>query len=341
MLAALALAGCAGSGDGSVDGPVTVYVSLPLTGPRAVDGNDAADGARLALERADGSAGDLEVRAVFLDDAGGAVWSPAAVGTNARTAAEDSSTAAYIGELDSQPTRASLPITNEAGIAQISPGAGAVDLTRAATGYPESPEQFRSSGEATFARVVPAEDVVLAAAAEWAQQAGAERIAIELPETPFGRFAADSFEAAAADVGVSVVADRDRADLVLEPGITQGFLMRNGEVRRIAPALSPGELGDRGFAAGFEAEFDRAPGPYAAYGYDAMELALEAIESAAGEDDGFRGAVIDAVLEAERPESVLGRYSITADGDTTLCSIQVYEVSGGGLNPRKPICPGG
>ncbi|MGH2923543.1 MAG: hypothetical protein ACRDKH_05885, partial [Solirubrobacterales bacterium] len=78
-----------------------------------------------------------------------------------------------------------------------------------------------------------------------------------------------------------------------------------------------------------------------AYGYDAMELALEAIQSAAGEDDGFRGAVADAVLDAERPESVLGRYSITADGDSTLCAIQVYEASGGGLSPRKPICPGG
>ncbi len=143
--AALALAGCAGSGDSSVEGPVTVYVSLPLSGPRAVDGRDAADGARLALERADGRAGDLEVRAVYLDDADGSDWDPAAVGRNARTAAEDSSTAAYIGELDSQPTRASVPVTNEAGIAQISPGAGAVDLTRPAEGYPESPEQFRPS----------------------------------------------------------------------------------------------------------------------------------------------------------------------------------------------------
>jgi branched-chain amino acid transport system substrate-binding protein len=319
---------------------VTVYVSLPLTGPHARDGRDAADGARLALERAERRAGDLEVRAVYLDDAAGSDWDPAAVGRNARTAAEDSSTAAYIGELDSQPTRASVPVTNEAGIAQISPGAGAVDLTRPAEGYPESPDQYRPSGEPTFARVVPAEDVVLRAAAERAQRAEAERVATELPPTAFGRFAGERFEAAAAEVGVSAVADPDRADLVLAAGSTEGFRLSDGSEWQISPALAPGELPDRGFAAAFDLEFDRPPGPYAAYGYEAMDLALDAIEEASGEDEDFRGAVVDAVLEAERPESVLGRYSITAEGDSTLCAVQSYRISPARTEPERPLCPG-
>ena len=118
---------------------MTVYVSLPLTGPREADGADAADGARLALEQAGGKAGSLEVRAEFLDDARGRPSDPVAVGENAREAVQDSSAAAYIGELDSEPTRGSLPITNEAGLLQVSPGAGGVDLTQPAAGYPESP----------------------------------------------------------------------------------------------------------------------------------------------------------------------------------------------------------
>ena len=61
-------------------------------------------------------------------------WDPVAVGRNARRAAQDSSAAAYIGELDSQPTRASMPITNDAGIVQISPGASGVDLTQPGRG---------------------------------------------------------------------------------------------------------------------------------------------------------------------------------------------------------------
>ncbi|MBA2513676.1 MAG: hypothetical protein H0V26_05010, partial [Solirubrobacterales bacterium] len=169
-LSALVLTGCS-SGEQTVEGPVTVYLSLPLTGPRAVDGKDAADGARLALEEAGGRAGNLEVEAEFLDDSSGsAAWDPVVVGQNARTATQDSATAAYIGELDSEPTRTSAPITNEAGIVQISPGAGGVDLTRTAAGYPDAPDRYRPSGDATFARVIPADDVVARAAVSLAAE---------------------------------------------------------------------------------------------------------------------------------------------------------------------------
>ena len=47
---------------------MTVYVSLPMRGVSGGDGQDAADGARLALSEAGGESGEREVRAVFLDD---------------------------------------------------------------------------------------------------------------------------------------------------------------------------------------------------------------------------------------------------------------------------------
>jgi branched-chain amino acid transport system substrate-binding protein len=150
-LLALALAGCGIAGSAKIEAPVTVYVSLPLTGPRGADGRDAADGARLALEQAQGKAGSIQVRATYLDDAKGRVWDPVAVGANARRAVQDSSTAAYVGELDSEPTRASMPITNDAGLVQVSPGAGGVDLTQPAAGYPNSPDRYRPSGSPNFA----------------------------------------------------------------------------------------------------------------------------------------------------------------------------------------------
>ena len=72
-----------------------------------------------------------------LDDAGPSGATDALAGANARRATEDSTAIAYVGELDSGTTRTSLPITNEAGLLQVSPGASAVDLTevgsRAAT----------------------------------------------------------------------------------------------------------------------------------------------------------------------------------------------------------------
>src|SRR4051812_28327227 len=152
LLLAVAIAGCGIAGTAKVEAPVTVYVSLPLTGPHGPLGQDAADGVRLALEEAQGKAGSIPVRATYLDDAKGKIWDPVAVGANARQAVQDSSAAGYIGELDSEPTRASMPITNDAGIAQVSPGAGAVDLTAAAAGYPDTPNRHQPSGSGSFRR---------------------------------------------------------------------------------------------------------------------------------------------------------------------------------------------
>jgi ABC-type branched-subunit amino acid transport system substrate-binding protein len=156
-LLAAPLAGC-GLADGGTEvteGPVTVYVSLPLTGPQGAAGRDAADGARLALRDANQQAGDLRVRARFLDDARGGRPSVVAAAQNAREATSDSSAAAYLGELDSVTTRTSLPITNEAGLLQVSPGATAPELTGAAPGPDDDPDLYEPSGEPSFARVVP------------------------------------------------------------------------------------------------------------------------------------------------------------------------------------------
>ena len=102
----------------------------PLTGPGRADGQDVADGARRALDDADGEAGGFEVDAEYLDVAGRneTRFDPVTAADNARTATEDSTTIAYIGELDSGASRTSVPITNSAGILQVAPGCGASDL---------------------------------------------------------------------------------------------------------------------------------------------------------------------------------------------------------------------
>ncbi len=63
----------------------------------------------------------MRLRVVCLDDTGGAAagGSPA-IGANARRAIEDSTTVAYVGELDPAATRFSRPILEAAGIAQVS-----------------------------------------------------------------------------------------------------------------------------------------------------------------------------------------------------------------------------
>lgn len=368
-LAALAVvlaAGCEG-GSGEIEGPVSVYASLPLTGPRAADGQDAADGARLALEQADGRAGGLEVEATFLDDAKGRVWDPAAVSANARRAVQDSGTGAYIGELDSQPTRASLPITNQAGIVQISPGAGAIDLTQPAEGYPDSPDLYYPSDDQTFVRLVPSDALQARAVAEWAAGLGFKRVEVVSDGTPYGDLIADEFTRVAEGAGVEVQAADDpaaRGRLAgfisgeSVPGAGEGLpqgavsifgtdaLQQNRDSGVdvgffTAAALDPGRLPAGEFAGDFRESFGRDPGRYAAYGYEAMSLVLAAIDEAEGDADGFRGRIVDAVLEADRSGSVLGDYSFTEAGDTTLCAVQRYEIEGAEPRPAGAPCPGG
>ncbi|HEU4980728.1 MAG TPA: ABC transporter substrate-binding protein [Solirubrobacterales bacterium] len=328
---------------------MTVYVSLPLSGPRAADGADAADAARLALEEAGGRAGSVQVRAEFLDDAGGSGWDPVAVGANARTAVQDSSAAAYIGELDSEPTRGSVPITNDAGLLQVSPGAGAVDLTQPATGYPDSPERYQVSGEPNFARTVPTDDVQVSAAADWASELGVRRLIVISDETPYETLMDQEFTDAAEARGVEVsnpMAGRPRpaggaggSGPIYDVGTQALDLDDGGAKLRTSALLDPARLPDPSFVGSFSRRFGREPGPYAAYGYEAMALVLQVIAGGGTDPSDFRDNVREGVFGAERPDSVLGSYSIDSDGDTTGCMIQRYRVVGSNEKPLGAPCP--
>ena len=173
LLAAVLLPGC-GSGGSSGPETVSIYVSLPLHGVRADDGRAIAAGVRKVLERAGGRAGAVRVRAIYVDDTGGgARWNMVATAANARRAAEDSTTVGFIGDVDSGATRMSLPITNQAEIVQVSPASTATDLTLDTGGL--GPDRYQPSGELTFARIVP-NDEVLAAAASVARGAGGGQV---------------------------------------------------------------------------------------------------------------------------------------------------------------------
>jgi branched-chain amino acid transport system substrate-binding protein len=344
LVVTLGAAGCSASGEGEIEAAVTVYVSLPLTGKRAPDGRDAADGARLALEQAGEAAGSIEVRAEFLDDASGRAWNPTAVGRNARKAVQDSSAAAYIGELDSEPTRASVPITNDAGLLQVSPGAGGVDLTRPAAGYRDSPDRYRPSGDPNFARTVPADDVVVRAAADWASELGVSRAVVRTNGSPFDDLAATEFESAAGERGVEVSIARGPGSIPREA--RSAFAAYDPASQRLRVSgqpmslslraeLAPLGLPGRDFARQFRERFGRDPGPYAAYGYEAMELVLQSISGAGTDASQFRDNVREGAFGAERTGTVLGDYSIDSEGDTTECMIQRYR----GDEPLGAACP--
>jgi predicted DCC family thiol-disulfide oxidoreductase YuxK len=151
---ALIVVGCGGAGSSQPE--LTVYLSAPLRGVEADAGRAVASGAAAELERAGDEAAGIAVGLEVLDGAaegGGAAppglgWTQAQVAANARAAAEDSTAIAYIGELSSRATRVSAPITNEAGILQLSPGPVAGSLLAEPGG--DVPEAFQPSGERTL-----------------------------------------------------------------------------------------------------------------------------------------------------------------------------------------------
>ncbi len=75
------------------------------------------------------------------------------------------------------------------------------------------------------------------------------------------------------------------------------------------------------------------PQPYAIFGYEAMSLMLNAISRATkgGTRAALRSHVRAAIFSTRERRSVLGTYSIDAEGDTTLRRYGVYRVVAGRL----------
>jgi branched-chain amino acid transport system substrate-binding protein len=199
------LAGCGTdqSRGGEVPGDtLTIYSSLPLQGPHRAQSQGIINAEKLALNEAGGAAGEFTVNFASRDDATAGDsrapgWNPGRTADNASKAAQDSRTIGYVGEFDSGASAISVPVTNEASIMQVSPAATAVGLTKLAAGAEKGePDRFYPTGERTFARVVPADDVQAAAAVRWAREIGARKVFLVDDRSVEGRGLAEQFRLA-------------------------------------------------------------------------------------------------------------------------------------------------
>src|SRR5262249_28757656 len=87
-------------------------------------------------------------------------WTPEATAANARKAAQDGSTAVYLGEFNSGAAAISIPILNQAGIPQISPANTAVGLTTKEPGStPREPDKYYPTGKRTYVRIVARDSI--------------------------------------------------------------------------------------------------------------------------------------------------------------------------------------
>ena len=202
---------------GNVPGDtLTIFSSLPLQGPHAAQSQEIVNAQKLALREVGGKVGDFKVNFASADDAtaGGdrVGWDPDKTAENARKAVENTRTIAYLGDFDSGASAISLPITNEAGFVQVSPASTAVGLTKFVPGAEKGePEKFYPSGDRSFARVVPADDVQASAAARWTRRLGAGTVFVIGDKSLEGDGLSELYASAAPDAGLRVVG-RDRMD---------------------------------------------------------------------------------------------------------------------------------
>jgi len=214
----VAMAACGGDDDdtsgtqseGSGGKTLTVYSSLPRQGAQEPQTTDLVRGIELALEQAGGKAGDFTVKYESLDDstAQAGAWTPEATQANARKAAEDKSTALYIGEFNSGASAVSIPILNEAAVPQISPANTAVGLTSDAPGSnPGEPEKYYPSQTRTYTRIVPKDTIQGAALAGVMKQDGCTKVFMTNDKEVYGAGLAKNIQLAADPVGLNIVAN--------------------------------------------------------------------------------------------------------------------------------------
>src|SRR3954465_3561157 len=189
---------------------LTIYSSLPLQGAARVQSEAAVKGARLALEQAGGKAGTFKVVFKSLDDstAQAAGWEPNATSANARKAAQDKSTIGYIGEFNCGATAVSLPILNEAQIAQVSPGNTAVGITSSDPGAsPGEPDKYYPTGVRTYARVLPKDTYQGAALVAVAKEKQCASAYVLNDKEVYGAGLAKNVELSAKKVGLEIKGD--------------------------------------------------------------------------------------------------------------------------------------
>lgn len=94
----------------------------------------------------------------------------------------------------------------------------------------------------------------------------------------------------------------------------------------LAPSLYPPQAAT--VLRHYQARFHETPQPYALAGYEAMAVTLQAIREA-GRHGNSREAVIDRFFATKDRASVLGRYSMQPNGETTLARYAIDRVVGG------------
>ncbi|MDW8337852.1 MAG: branched-chain amino acid ABC transporter substrate-binding protein [Thermoleophilia bacterium] len=202
---AVVAAGCGGGEGGKT---LKIVSDLPLQGSDRVQTEQMNRAIEFVLEQADYKAGDYTIEFEAFDDSTAAAgkWDEAKCAENARTYV-DEGVAGVIGTYNSGCAAIIIPILNEVPIAMISPANTYVGLTTSGPGTEEGePDKYYPTGVRNYARVVAHDGFQGKVGAAFMKETlGVTKVFILDDKELYGKGVADSFEAAAREIGLEVV----------------------------------------------------------------------------------------------------------------------------------------
>ena len=360
------VAGCTSGGAASstvtVTGKtLTIYVSDAPTNQPTVAA-DVFHAEQLAFGQSSKTAGGLSLQMKVVNGK---------ISDQARTAIQDQSAIAYLGEVVPHSSYASLGITNAVALPQVSPTDTALELTQPSPVVSGSPgiyyQSFSAYGQ-TFVRVVPTTAQEAKAQVQEMQALGVTKLYVSDDGGPYGATIANAVKH---DVSgsMSVVGSLSGADGAFygtsSPAGAERFFARgassNPSLKLFAPSAlddptlapqfsgagnlyisAPGFLKQNltpagtTFASQFTTAYGHAPVPQAIFGYEAMS-ALLAVLREAGSQANNRATVVHDFLAIKNRQSVLGTYSISSTGDTSIAPFVFSRVRQGKLVPFAQV----
>ena len=208
IIASLVLVACQPAAP-AAEQVIKIYASWPMQGAMIPEGTAMLNAAKLALEQANNEAGGATLELVFLDDASPTTgsWDGTIEAENAQKCVNDPQCLVYFGTYNSGAAKISIPITNEAGIAQITPANTYPGLTRAVPGVTSEgePDIYYPTGTRNYFRTHGADDLQGAAGAAWANCLGFKKVYILDDRQLYGKGIADAFEKRAKELGLEVL----------------------------------------------------------------------------------------------------------------------------------------
>jgi ABC-type branched-subunit amino acid transport system substrate-binding protein len=230
---AVALAGCTTTGSTAsvtVSGKaLTIYASVPTLMTNPAQAQDVFDAEQLALHQLGGEVTGFTVKLVEL---GGSAPQPKQVPDNARTAIQDTTAIAYIGEVDPGASAGSIPITEDQDLLQVSPTDTALEYTQSTAAVPSAPAQYYAEANSTyghtFARVVPNSSQEAVAQAHEMQSLGVRSLFVTNDGGEYGAAIALAVSQQATKLGIRVSSGAPTAGAVTASGADALFIGASG-----------------------------------------------------------------------------------------------------------------